>query len=284
MRRIAICSVALSLLVSACSLGPRGDWKEAIVDAPDAAAKAGIAVVRMTTSIKVIETNIRIEPKPVYPVLIGRADFGREVSLLTAPKLKGNLGVAFDHLTAYFKRSTTSVGTSGKHWARFDFTREPSVDIDTNDTRDAIGAPTISPTLAVDLLAGILTGSIENEGSADVGGVATTHYKGRLSQDAAVRDLRDEDRQEAIVRLFETMGMQDDIFPVEVWLDGEGRPRALRFTPEQHKDRVNLFRTTYEWRFSYGVAGEPVVLPSAADTVTSRRFTEFFGEAVRSAS
>lgn len=285
MRRAVLGVIVLSLLAPACSLGPRGDWKEAIAGASEAAADAGAARVVMRTNVEIIETNIRIDPKPLYSHLSGQADFGREVSHLLATHTKDRPGVAFDRLNVYFSRSKTSVGTSKKHWARYDFGREPSEDIDTNDRRDAVGAPTISPTLAVDLLAGVLTGSLKNLGTQKFGNVNTTRYTGRISQDAAIREERDEDRQEAIERLFDTMGVESDLFPAEVWLDGEGRPRLIRFIVEQHKDRVNIFKATFEWRFdAYGKApaGRSVVLPAKAnDTITSRRFTDFFSEAVR---
>jgi hypothetical protein len=282
MKRPALILSAVLLLASACSLGPRQDWADAIHDASKAAASSGAARVRVTTSIKVIETTIRVTPKPLFATLVGTADFTAHRGHVVAEQ-SGKVGLFFDGLQAWASRSKASIGKSDKPWARFDFAREPSVDIDANDRRDALGAAVISPTLASDLLEGVLTGSIKNLGSETIDGAAVTKYAARLSQDAAVRDIRDDTRREGTLRVFETLGIRDDVFPVDVWLDGQGRPREIRFVVKQQKDRVNTFRTVFDWKFSdYGTGGG-IELPARTDVITSRRFNDFVSEIVREA-
>jgi hypothetical protein len=285
MRRAALGFLAVVLLVSSCSLGPREDWADAIHDAPDAAARAGAAKVHTTVAVKVIETNIRQDPKPLIPELDGVVDFrGRASQLAGRGQVVSGAkpAVIFDDLVAYLPRSAASTGRSRQHWARFDFEREPKVDLNDTDRRLAVGAGVlISPALAVEVLEGVLTGSIERVGTEDVGGHQTTHYAGRVSQDAAAREVDDEDRREGALRAFASLGIREDIFPAEVWIDEQGRPRRIRFVMRQQKDRVNAFELRAAWEFSnYGVDAK-IVLPGPADTVESRRMANFVVQFIR---
>jgi hypothetical protein len=283
MRRVAIAVCMLGLLASACSLGPKEQWSEQIQNAAEVAGRAGTARVRMNVALKVIETNIREEPHALFTDADGIVAFGERRAKVVVTKPAGRKGKAFvfDDMVAFFPRSASSIGRSGRHWARFDFERKPSVDIDTNDRRLAVGVAVVSPTLAVDLLKGVLTGSIERQGTEDLRGAPAVRYRGSLSQDAAVRELRDEERRTGILRLFETIGIQEDVFPVDVWMAPDGKVRAVQFVLVQQKDRVNAFRLTLRWDFSsYGLPAR-IELPRPSDTVRSGRFRRFVAEAIR---
>ena len=86
--------------------------------------------------------------------------------------------------------------------------------------------------------------------------------------------------------MFETLGVQHDVFPVDVWIDDEGLVRARSASScEQQKDRVNIFRTTYRlsWdsrlrrtgrsRSSFRLRNDTIDVASGS--------REFFSEAVR---
>jgi hypothetical protein len=205
MKRTLLVFLALLLVAPACSLGPREKWADAIHDAYEKGARSSTARVRMAVDVKVIETNIRQTPKPLIPRLEGVVDFDdRRARVAGAGSTKPS--TIFDDLVLYLPRSAASIGTGGKqHWARFDFEREPSNDIDDTDRRLSVGAGMVSPAIATELLDGVLTGSIERVGTEQVVGTRTTHYRAKLSQDAASREIDDEDRRKGLLRLFETL-------------------------------------------------------------------------------
>jgi hypothetical protein len=281
MRRLAVALFSLVLLASSCSLGPREDWAKAMRDAHVKARLQKTAKVRMAVDVKVIETVIRQTPVPLIARLEGFVDFrNRRSKLIGAGPRKPS--TIFDDLVAFLPRSAVTIGTSGKRWARFDFEREPSVDIDDTDRRRAVGAGMISPALATELLEGVLTGSIERESTAMIAGVTTTRYRAKLSQDAAAREVDDEDRREGLLRLFATLGVQDDLFPVEVWMDDRGLVRRISFVLRQQKDRVNAFELRLAWEFyDYGASIPAIRLPARADLVTPKRFRAFVEDYIR---
>lgn len=278
MRRVLI---ALALLASACSLGPREEWADAIHGSPEA-VEAGTARVRMSMAVKVIETVIRQEPRPLISRLEGIVDFDRQVTRLVG-MVPGKPVSFFDDLVAFLPRSKASIaaGRAKQRWVCFDFEREPSVELDDNDRRLAVGSGTIAPHLAVEMLEGVLTGSISSVGEETKAGKPATHYRAKVSQDAAAREIDDEDRREGLLRLFATLGQRDDVFPVDVWLDAQGRPAGIRFVMRQQKDRVNAFEMTLAWEFfDYGTKTD-IKLPPSLDTKRSRRFRDFIVEYIR---
>ncbi len=282
MRRGALGFIFLFVVASACSLGPKQDWGDAMRDAFDRATEEGTAKVNMAVDVKVIETNIRQTPVPLVARLRGVADFRGAESRLVDVKA-GERRVIFDDLVTYLPRSSASIGagTRKQRWARFDFEREPSTDLDDTDRRLAVGAGLISPVTATEVLQGVLTGSIEREGAERAGGVEATHYTARLSLDAATREVDEEDRREGLLRLFDTLGVQEDVFPGEVWLDADGLVRKIVYVLRQQKDRVNAFEMKATWEFSdYGVPVS-IALPARGDVIRSGRFREFIVEFIR---
>lgn len=276
-RRILVVAMGLLLAASACSLGPKEDWANAMRDAHLVAAKAGAAHVDVAVATKVVETTIRQTPEPLFTALAGRVDFAHRAAKLvvSAPKSRAKSTIYFHDLVSFMPRSKASMGRSAKHWARFSFESKPDPDIDANDRRDAIGA-IIAPSLAVELLEGVLAGSIKNVGTTN----GVTEYSVKVAPDAAVRDLRDEERVKGILRVFETYGIKQDVFPARVWVDDGGRIRRVIYSLRQEKDRVNVFATTIDYRFA-GFAPASVTLPDRSDSVTPKRFTDFVGEYIR---
>jgi hypothetical protein len=283
MRRSALGVLAVVLLASSCSLGPREQWADAIHDGFDNAVEQGSAKVRMAAAVKAIETNIRQTQVPLIAKASGVVDFAKADAKLTEIA-KRKATVYFDDLVAYLPRSEATRADDGgkQRWASLDFEREPREDIDDNDRRVAIGAGVlISPVLAVEMLKGVLTGSIEETGRETKGGVETTRYTAKLAPDQAVRDVDDDDRREGVIRVFQSIGVRQDIFPISVWIDDEGLVRGLRFTQRQQKDRVNAFMLVTSWEFfDYGAPAK-IALPSPGDTFEARRTIEFIVQFVR---
>ena len=283
MKRIAVACTGVLLLAAGCSLGPREDWAEAIRDADALTLDERTAKVRMSTAVRVIETVLRETETPGALLARGEGvvDFrGRRAKVASSAERT----IIFDDLVAFLPRSAASRVTGRQRWARYDFEVEREEDIDDNDRRLAVGAGLISPALAVELLEGVLTGSIERVGDAEVAGVAVTHYRARLSKDAAAREIDDDDRREGVLRLFETLGVQEDIFPAAVYLDAQGLARKVSFVLRQQKDRVNAFELQLAWEFDdYGTAIGSIGVPARSDAVSPPRFRRFVEEFIREA-
>ena len=280
MKRRIPALLVLLLLASGCSLGPREDWAEAMRGAFDTAREAGGAHVRQSVTVGVIETNIRQDPRPLIPRGDGTADFdARRASMTGAGARKTR--VIYDDLAVFASRSKASAATDKKAWARFDYENEPAEDIDDNDRRMAVGAGLISPVIALEILQGVLTGSIERQGTGRKAGTQATRYTARIAPDAAIIEIRDEDRKEGVARMFQTLGVQQDDFPVDVWLDADDRVRGLRFRMRQQKDRVNAFNMAVSWEFSDYGAAEPIDVPLRDDAIRPDRFRDFVTELIR---
>jgi hypothetical protein len=187
----------------------------------------------------------------------------------------------YDDLVTYGTRAPGTPGEKEKPWVRFDYEREPSTDIDDNDRRMAVGAALISPVIALEVLEGVLTGSIKKIGTGMKAGVETTRYTARLAPDAAIIEIRDEDRKEGVERMFETLAVQAEDFIVDVWIDAQERVRGLRFNLIQQKDRVNKFATTIAWEFSDYAPVDAIEPPPGNEVVRSDRFRDFVTELIR---
>jgi hypothetical protein len=280
MRRFAFVLLCLLTLASACSLGPRQEWAETMRAAHKRAARVGGALVKQTVTVKAIETNIRQEPEPLVARSAGTVDFAHKRADLTS-KTGRKTEVVYNDLVVFATRSPGTPGAKTKPWARFDYGHEPTDDIDDNDRRMAVGAGLISPVVALEVLEGVLTGSVKQLGTGMKAGAQTTRYSARLAPDAAIIEIRDEERKEGVERMFQTLAVEADDFIVDVWIDAEDRVRGLRFNLEQQKDRVNRFKTTVSWEFTdYGAAGS-IEQPPSDETVRSDRFRDFVTEVIR---
>jgi hypothetical protein len=132
------------------------------------------------------------------------------------------------------------------------------------------------------MLDGILTGSVEEHGTGKKAGYSTTRYTAHLAPDAAVTELEDEDRQDGVERMFKTLGVEVDDFPVDVWVDANDRVRAVRYVMRQQKDRVNAFEIAISWEFSdQRATTKAIALPSDDITIRSGRFSDFVTELIR---
>lgn len=280
MRRFVFVLLGLMTFASGCSLGPRQEWAETMRAAHTHAAKDGGALVKQTVTVKAIETNIRQEPEPLVARSAGVVDFANKRAELKS-KTGRKTEVVYNDLVVYATRSPGTPGVKTKRWARFDYAREPKDEIDDNDRRMAVGAGLISPVVALEVLEGVLTGSVKQHGTGMKAGAQTTRYSARLAPDAAIIEIRDEDRKEGVERMFETLAVQADDFVVDVWIDGEDRVRGLRFNLEQQKDRVNRFKTTISWEFTDYAAAESIEEPPGDEVVRSDRFRDFVTEVIR---
>ena len=72
------------------------------------------------------------------------------------------------------------------------------------------------------------TGSVEEVGTEEIGGVETTHYQGSIMLDSVVEQVP-ADQQEAVRKAIEKLKKQTGLteIPVDVWVDGDGLLRRM---------------------------------------------------------
>src|SRR5205823_14277949 len=124
--------------------------------------------------VKVIQTTIRVVPSSLFATLDGVVDYKNRTNKLVAKSSYTPKGVPvyYDDLVTYLARSSGSIADhNGKlPWARYDFRRKPKPDtIDATDKLASLGYA-IAPSLAVELLQGILAGSLKQVGTSQMDG------------------------------------------------------------------------------------------------------------------
>jgi hypothetical protein len=254
-------------------------------DAFKNAGKIGSSHVHVDVHMRAIETTIRVVPTPVFTSMDGVVDYTSRQNKLTARGIATTKGstLFYDDLVDYFPRSAGALLDHDPklHWARYDFKRKPKPDkIDANDHLIALGY-VIAPSLTVELLRGVLAGSLKQLGKSTMDGEQVTEYSGKLAPDALVRDLRIQGRVDGIPRMFNIIGVKQDLFPIHVWMDDKGIARRIQFILKQEEDVVNTFRTTVDYTFSKFGPSAPVTLPDRADCLGHKRFVDFLAEYVR---
>jgi len=284
-RRFLVVLTLLGIVASGCSLGPREDWAKSMRNARDTAAKIGGAHVHVTVSLAVIQTTIRVVPSPLFTSMDGVVNFKdrtNKVSATGAGSTKAS-DVFYDDLVTYLPRSPGSIAdhNGNMHWARYDFRNKPKPDkIDANDKLISLGY-VIAPSLAVDLLKGVLAGSLKQLGTSQIEGDTVTEYAGKLAPDAATRDLREQPRVDGITRMFKIIGVSTDIFPIHVWMDSNGLVRRVELALKQQEDVVDSFRTTVDYTFTKFGPPTTVLVPSRSDCLGHKRFVDFADEYTR---
>lgn len=162
---------------------------------------------------------------------------------------------------AIYTRRTGRDAASARPWAVLDFA---SIDIPDREINPTLGFPALGPVFIVELLTGVLTGSISEEGTEEVGGVSTTRFEANCDREKATDDASD-DELETFERIYRSMGLDSIVSPCRVWLDGEGVPRRVEVTFEQVVNRRNIFELVVTLELSeYGGAAR-VDLPGDDD-------------------
>lgn len=131
-------------------------------------------------------------------------------------------------------------------------------------SRSAGDAAVLTPSLMLDLLAGVLPGSVEERDGA---------VTGRFSFDKAARedDLSD-DEIEAREHAFRLFAITDDVHDFEVVLDDEGTIESLRFRLKMTPDKVNSFELT--WTMEVKGDAPAISVPDAEAVVSITSFNQ----------
>jgi hypothetical protein len=110
-------------------------------------------------------------------------------------------------------------------------------------------------------------GTVDDQGTEDVGGTSTTKYRAVIDLDR-IPALAPADQREAVQASVESLRSTYGIaeLPLDVWIDDEGLPRKMAYAIEQKVQGQNV-KTSLDMELSdYGVAVE--VQPPPASQVT----------------
>ena len=220
---------------------PRGSVAQVLAAAGQAAA-AGTARIEVTVQAGGGGQSVTIGATGV--VALGPVESG-DVAF-RGPGLARPLHVLVQGSTGYLEVPPSSLGaTGGKHWLRFPAPAASSA------TPDPLSDP-------LGVLRSLGAGqSVQPLGSAVVRGVGTTRYRVVVDVARAVTSAAP-DGQAALRQL---LGLGVRSYPVDLWIDAQGRPRRLQFRLSVAGDHVTATIDLYD----YGIPVQ-ITLPPGDDT------------------
>lgn len=245
MRRcvLALVPVLAALALAACGSGSdaavsaEGDPSNSVLAAAASnATGAGSSKVdfTVTTQVPQHEGPVTLSGEGAFDYEAGRGrlayDLGDLFAALgqTAPGADEPVEIILDGNVFYMKFGLLSSLVPGvKPWIKFDLES-----LAQQEGFDLGGLQSINQGYPSQMLEYLrAAGSVEELGAEEVRGVETTHYRGVVDFDRAVElapaELRDRVRQ-SIEELEESSGLTE--LPVEVWIDGEGRPARIQYS------------------------------------------------------
>jgi hypothetical protein len=291
MRRALAVTCAASLALGACSLGERQAQADRIiaavelVDADEAllgTLSAQVRVVRLPDAAGVMGLDAEdvlgegaSVGSAIAEVVIEPAT--RRAALATAER--GRFQV-FDGDAIYGRRYDAQPNEA-RPWLVVELDDiGDGVELDLTADPATLVMNALSPVLLVDLIAGVLAGSVREIGPDEVAGVATTHYEANFDIDKSIHDTResryDEDRRESLEDLLDLLGADGRVHAGDVWLDADGRPRRyfLSFVVSPQRGfevAVDLDLTLT----GYGPVGPPIAVPEDRELVQLESLVAF---------
>jgi hypothetical protein len=290
-RRGVVAAVAASLALTGCSLGERQAQADRIIAAVDLLDDAAALLGTLSAQVRVIRLPdaAGVMGLDADDVLGAGASAGsaaaevviepatRRAALATAERGRFEI---FDGDAVYGRRYDAQANEA-RPWLVLDLGDiGDGVELDLTADPPALVMNALSPVLLVDLIAGVLAGSVREVGADDVGGVATVHYEANFDIDKSVHDTResryDEDRREALDDLLDLLGADGRVHAGDVWLDDEGRPRrfVLNFVVSPQRGfevAVDLDLTLT----GFGPVGEPIAVPEDRELVQLESLVAF---------
>lgn len=257
---IATALVALATLPG-CGLGDKKQMAERILSASEATVDAGAVRGRVGYTFEVIETQYEIPDGArritVPTTLVTDIDLVEFRSQILEPT---GVEPAFIYRgdTLYARRGgLTADARTERAWVKLDFGDLRASDDSQLRPGSFLPVP-YNLALQVYLLAGTLTGSVEEVGREDVEGVPTTHYKMKVDFEKAV-DALDDDRIAGIEKTFRASSFELGVYDAEAWLDADGLPRRIRVRAVQELTRKDRFGVTIDFIVD-AVGGDAVAI------------------------
>ncbi len=265
-------AVFVVLAAGACGFSEvlaKREGADRVSDAFDRAAKAGVVMGTLGLSATIDKLRSPIQGvKAGFTSLTLRLpvsiDVGRARAAVSLPDgSAGRPWQAFDGAVVYQHDPNSA---PSRPWVGLDLSRIYG-DREAHKG-DAFGSNLLNPAHLFSLLPGVLTGSLRDLGVDTVAGVSTRHYRANFDASKALRDAP-RSRREAILTAFALMGAPYDAIPGEVWLDGDGVARQVRFRLKEKLSRrdivsLNLIVTINEFG-----PNAPVAIPAKAESTRS---------------
>jgi hypothetical protein len=266
MKRILCAALLLTIFAGACGGGALPG--ESVAQAAELARDQGSANVSMTMEMTIPNGSITMSGEGAFE-FAGGGNRGHLTFTATgtgdgaaASEQIGTMEAVYEDFVAYMKMPILSnVLPEGKTWIKIDFQKVgEQMGIDFQQLAQ-MGQN--NPMQQLDYLKGVQ--DIEEVGTEDVRGTETTHYKGILDFDALQKEMPDEVGG-SIDKIQEMSGI--DQAPVEVWIDGDGLPRRMKFDfeydmPEEAGPMSNAKMSMTMEFFDYGTDVTVTVPPPA---------------------
>lgn len=225
-------------------------------------------------------------------------DFTRERAALFAGPAPESAIAVYDKTAVYLRR--TGRGTERRPWVTLDFEDVNAREAE-SESNPPVGFLPVNPTVLVDLVAGSLSGSIKKTGTRTLEGTQVLHYTAKIDwekmlrnpdrETAGLREL-DDDRSEALQRIYESMQIRDTIFPAEIYVDDRGLPRRVEMTIEQRfqvegqqqRSRRTLTETKVILDLDEFSGTASIQTPKRGQTIVVDTFAQLVREATRGLS
>ncbi len=244
---------------------------ELIRSAPAALEEAGTMRMEMTMAF----AGQEIEAEGAFDVA---AQTGTMTMSLPAP-VDGEIEMIFDGTTYYM--STEAFGPAapdGAQWVRIDLEELAELGGTGIDLEALTGAGSNNPTDALAGLEAVSEDGVEELGTEEIRGVATTHYSATLDMEEtfeqAQEQLEASGVDDAIIdeeqfdRFIQSFG--DDPIETEIWLDGDGLVRRNVMDMSVEGQSITMTMEMFDY-------GEPVDIQIPAEDETVG-FLELIGD------
>lgn len=281
LRAVALTTAVVVAFGGCGGIKARKDRADRIIHSVDKAIGAGSAqmavstkaVVKLDRTDRLVAGGARAAAIPATS-LAAQADLAHgRVAYITPNRDGAPEAVRIYAGTTIYARRISPAAKAERPWVRLNLT---SVDPDQIDNQDIQVADAVrrlreaqgfdNPLFLLSLLRGTLSGSVDRIGAEPIRGVPTTHYKLNIDREKAVKHYpqRVQDAYEAV---FKSLFATRTVFPGEVWLDRDGRPRQYSVTLKSRVRRTALvdFHLTVEL-FDLGQPVQ-IVLPTKRETV-----------------
>lgn len=284
-RFVRVAAVLVSVLALAgCDLGAKQDLADRVADARHANAGVRATALTLTVKPKKLPSGAAAQPGAVltgpYAASTGAIDTGRGISALYAPPpIAAHIAaitgatdpaptlVFADRASIVVRRPAREV-VAARPWYRLELEDVREVTRPRLSTlltaRNPSDLAVLNPSFMVDLLAGVLAGSVERSGGT---------IEGRFSLDKANRedDLEDDEieaRRQAL-RLF---AVSDDVHDFRLRLDAAGAIRSLRVVMVMKPDKQTRFELIWDMKVSHDTAR--IIRPAVDDSVRISSFNQ----------
>ena len=287
MRRAVLLVTAVLAVAPSCGLGEKEAFADVVTTATTLAIDEGTVAGTITASMRVLEAPIDLPPEAKAQTIDVATPFVADLS--SRRSLLQDQQLVHDDLVVHLRRADAEENDA-RPWLTLDV---GSLDEDASlpfSNSDPIRMPytafAIPPAVLVDLVAGALTGSLEQLGTEDIDGVAVRGYRANFDLEKMLTDTReesyDDERREAVERTFETLDIDETVHPGTVWLDEQGRPRRVTYELDAKPRRRWTFGITVTLDLVEWGAPAAIDTPSIEETIRISSLNRLMTELGRS--